>query len=412
MKRRRLLATSLATVSVVLVFAGCSAAGQVDDVPNTGANETANATPQVNSTWAEAYPLEYGSYLKGADKEKTGPGYEPGTEITRAHSHALMEQSMLDLSGDTEAVSCLSCHAAYDYRALYDEYGDDVASIPWSQIKSDHPNVQFWSCLQCHEGEPGGALTTTSAWWDKAAADYSFSDGDAVCGQCHGMGNSQLGVYNADRTFDYYKYGLDVDDIYRASMELSDANGSAMYDEATGMRLEGFGAEGTVEIYQNGTHQSLGMSCVSCHMPTEADENGVTFTSHNASGSPLENPAALEYCLTCHETQGISDTDAMVEFVRGRQDELASAETAFNASLDELYQAIAQKQGDGTVPQETLEKMMDAYEKAYFYQRYIGTWELFPIESNPGVKAAHNFDGYSGIIARGQKLVDDALALA
>lgn len=412
MKRKKLLAMSIAAVSVVLVFAGCSSSGQVNDISKTGVNEVANDTPQVNSTWAEAYPLEYGSYLEGADNEKTGPGYEPGTEITRAHSHALMEQSMLDLSGDTEAVSCLSCHAAYDYRALYEEYGDEVASIPWSKIKSEHPNVQFWSCLQCHEEEPGGTLTTTSAWWKNAAADYDFSDSDAVCGQCHGMGNSQLGVYNADRTFDYYKYGLDVDDLYRASMELSDANGSVMYDEATGMRMEGYGAEGTVEIFQNGTHQSLGMSCVSCHMPTDTDEDGATFTSHNASGSPLENPAALEYCLTCHEAQGISDADAMVEFVRDRQNELASAGTKFSASLDELYNTIVQMQGDETVSQDTLEKMMDAYEKAYFYQRYTGTWELFPVESNYGVKAAHNFDGYSGIIARGQKLIDDALALA
>lgn len=89
------------------------------------------------------------------------------------------------------------------------------------------------------------------------------------------------------------------------------------------------------------------MTCVDCHGVKMQGENG-EFTSHGFSESPLENPEALEYCLTCHSSQGVKDAEAMKEFVAAAQKKMADAEEAFGAERDQLQGLImAAKDAEG-----------------------------------------------------------------
>ena len=158
------------------------------------------------------------------------------------------------------------------------------------------------------------------------------------------------------------------------------------------------------EFFQNSTHDSMGLDCASCHMPQTASEDGTEFTSHDASGSPLENPDALAVCLSCHESQGIESADAMVEMVRGKQAEAARAEQELTADLEALKGAIAAKASAGASDAQ-LESARDAYTKAAYYLYYVtGRY------ADDGVKVAHNPVGTFDYLSRADKLVADAMA--
>lgn len=113
-----------------------------------------------------------------------------------------------------------------------------------------------------------------------------------------------------------WRYGLDPESLMKAALE--DGYEMAVNPETGIANFQANHPE--VEIFQGSVHQELGMTCVDCHGVKMQGENG-EFTSHGFSESPLENPEALEYCLTCHSSQGVKDAEAMKEFVAGRPEE-------------------------------------------------------------------------------------------
>ena len=136
-----------------------------------------------------------------------------------------------------------------------------------------------------------------------------FSTGEAVCGQCHMLFTANAYLHPEYRGQDFYKYGTEADELRQAMREIYDANpiaaedagiGTPYIDEETGAWIYGWGAHPVLEAFQGSKHQSMGVDCVSCHMQKTTAEDGTTYTNHFAAGSPLENPEAVEYCLTCH----------------------------------------------------------------------------------------------------------------
>ena len=147
------------------------------------------------------------------------------------------------------------------------------------------------------------------------------------------------------------------------------------------------------------------MTCVDCHGVKMQGENG-EFTSHGFSESPLENPEALEYCLTCHSSQGVKDAEAMKEFVAAAQKKMADAEEAFGAKRDQLPGLImAAKDAEG-VDADALAKAKENFTKGVWFVRYADGGGDFP-----GMKIAHNPKGEIDYVERATVLMDEGIAL-
>ena len=157
-----------------------------------------------------------------------------------------------------------------------------------------------------------------------------------------------------------------------------------------------------LELFQDGNHQKMGLTCTDCHMPQTEAADGATYTHHNMTQSPLENPAALEKCLTCHKSQGVEDADAMVTFVKGKMDELAQIQQATKTKLDEFHAKLAEVVAAGNADETKLQAAKDAYNLANVYFLYQGT----AMRPTDGSMAAMNF---SKSVEQLQK-ADDAIA--
>lgn len=157
-----------------------------------------------------------------------------------------------------------------------------------------------------------------------------------------------------------------------------------------------------LELFQDGNHQKMGLTCTDCHMPQTEAADGATYTHHSMTQSPLENPAALEKCLTCHKSQGVEDADAMVTFVKGKMDELAQIQQATKTKLDEFHAKLAEVVAAGNADETKLQAAKDAYNLANVYFLYQGT----AMRPTDGSMAAMNF---SKSVEQLQK-ADDAIA--
>jgi nitrite reductase (cytochrome c-552) len=406
-KRKKLILSILTAVPFVLVICfGCTAASSEkpsqDDEGNVIAAEGGSSSyTEIKriADWKDVYPEIYDSYMSGRDVLKEEPS--KGTDVTlRAHSHATLAETFSLICKQYSPrgpyrTSCLNCHSTDQHR-YYEEYGDDAFNMQlggWDMLYADlrdtGRDVEFWGCYQCHENDPENITRATNIMWNNAKTKtYDFADGDAVCGQCHS-------IPYTDNVNDLYRYGIDADSIAKAQLEDYNYLMSVCTD---------------VEIFQNSTHQSLGLTCVSCHMPTVTNEQGVTFTSHDASGSPLEKEESLKLCLSCHESQGIKSNAEMISFVEGKQADVAKAQQKLRIELAELEKTIAEMEAgveadNGVVDNDLLASLQDAYMWADYYLGYtIGG------ATTDGTLATHNYDQMLSLLSRGSALVKDALA--
>ena len=256
-------------------------------------------------------------------------------------------------------------------------------------------------------GNTYGDATSTSAKALFPAEDY-------VCGQCHAMFPGAAYLEDANKGIDQYKYGFEPEEMLRAMKEYYEANpvtetticagmvGVPMLDPEIDTVLYLTDACTEVELFQDSNHQKMGLTCTDCHMPQIEASGGTTYTYHNMTQSPLENPAALEKCLTCHKSQGIEDADAMVAFVKGKMDELAQIQQATKTKLDEFHAKLADAVAAGNADEAKLQAAKDAYNLANVYFLYQGT----AMRPTDGSMAAMSF---SKSVEQLQK-ADDAIA--
>jgi len=384
--------TLFTLIAIVVMVAGCTSV-KTKDAANPGGNAILHI-----ADWKDKYPDQYKSYMSGAGDYKEKDGL--------AHSHAVLRQSAevypRGLYASTNAgMGCIACKSA-DINTLYEQYGDKVWTMKYEDLRDKV--VDFYGCYSCHENNPEGTLTGASVSYRKLAGDYykTLAPGDVACGQCH----NALGGYtrrlakipgkNLDNLHPY-RYGTDADAILKAFVE----DGDKLPVDKDGVQYF-YSGHPDVEIFQGSTHQSLGLTCASCHMPQQTNESGKQYTSHDASGSPLKNEAALKYCLTCHKSQGIESTDAMVKFVKGKQGDLVNANKDVQASLDKLHGLIVA----GTTDTNVDKKARELYIKARWYQGYSNCDAQVP-----GTKAPHAFDKMNNYLTQAKKVADEGIAL-
>lgn len=303
------------------------------------------------------------------------------------------------------ATRCYACKSV-KFNDLYDQYGSEAFAMVADKEKQDFIGHEIWGCGSCHADgmNPTSEVDSQHIYFNTVIRDDGdmLSPGEKVCAQCHN--GSLTGACKDDKFFTEecapWRYGYDADSLLKAAIE----DGFEGADE-DGI-LSCFGGHYDFEFFQNSTHDSLGLDCTSCHMPTSTAEDGTTYTDHDASQSPLENKTSLEFCLTCHSSQGIESTDQMVEMVQGKQQEYATRMENLRSKTDLLEKNLRAAKQNGTIDDATFEKANDALAHATFYLGLLkGGY------SDYGIKAIHNPTAAADMLSRGESSVDEALTL-
>ncbi len=398
-----------------MALAGCAGTAPAGDsgekTPATGA---ATEAPQVKvgangvshiADWGEVYPDQTNSFLNGANdiEERDGDN--------RSHSHALLAEEMEAFAPDaTYAVRCMGCHSSW-FKEITETHGmtADVLNAPMASFKDEFTDMEFWDCRTCHGDDPRATPTATNKVFNTVTTSYTFPEQDTVCGQCHYADTQKM--WTDMESVDLYRNGVSPEGMFQTFLELEPAidpeiggNNIVSVDEETGIKMYGEGSVVDLENFQGSNHQNLGLTCTSCHMPKVTNENGEEYTSHDASGSPIENEAALEYCLTCHKNQGIDSTAAMKEFVLSKEDDVAELQLQLRADLETLKAAIVDGMASGKVDEATLDEARMAWSKGRWFLRYTYGHE----GENVGKKAAHNYDQMVNVLAQGHEVVTAA----
>lgn len=420
--------------------AGTSEANGVSEA-STGENGTVKTMEQ----WGELYPLQYSSYavtdiksdgqyhshydlkqkmLAPVDRKVRTDGqldtklltdgetgYNDDGNLTVSglwydseSGHWVVDEGEYgDLSGTRERQGCYACKSSL-FEDEYDRNGAEIFGAKLTDGFVDSMNGQVWNCGVCHDGDP--AMSTPDAqltYWTQLARDTfdTFDSNERVCGQCHNSLDyrSHITDQKAMDSFSPYQYGLDIDSLYEAAVE----DGVYSIDEDTGILLTCFDHP-EVEFVQGSAMRELGVTCVDCHMAETVDgTSGTVYTMHNASGSPLENEEALEYCLTCHKSQGIESTDDMARMVRNLQEETTAIEEQLKQKFDTAYDLIKSANQNGGAEESLLQQARDDYSlaEAYFHA-VCGDVGDEPL----GTKVVHNPTATADYNAKTGKLLD------
>ena len=341
-------------------------------------------------------------------------GYNDGGNLTVAgvwydseSGHWVVEEGEYgDLSGTRERQGCYACKSSL-FEDEYDQSGAEIFGASLTDGFVNSMNGQVWNCGVCHDGDPAtSAPDAQLTYWTQLARDTfnTFDSSERVCGQCHISLDyrSHITDQNVMDSFSPYQYGLDIDSLYEAAVE----DGVYSIDEDTGILLTCFDHP-EVEFVQGSTMRELGVTCVDCHMVETVDEtSGTVYTMHNASGSPLENEEALEYCLTCHKSQGIESTDDMVRMVRNLQEETTAIEEQLKQKFDVAYDLIKSANQNSGTEESLLQQVRDDYSlaEAYFHA-VCGDVGDEPL----GTKVVHNPTATADYNAKTGKLLDSII---
>lgn len=399
MKRRVVvIATVLSIMALILV--GCPANKPSDDTaantPQTETDKTTEMPPALTyDEWVAGYPAQYNSYA-----------VEKWEEDDKNHSHYYLRTLVEEYTGKLPLNgSCISCKTS-SFNALYEKHGEEVLTLPWDEVKGQVE--AYWDCGMCHTDSQTLALDPSLIYFEKLGAD-TFATTDVktrICGQCHnGLAIYRTLVGSPDATFDDfkpYRYGTDGAGVYKAALE--DNCGTA-YEEATGATIVRGTGENDLEVFTNSIHENLGLTCVDCHMTSSVAEDGEPYTNHNASGSPLDNPEALEYCLSCHTAQGIDSTSEMITFVRDTQEAMVELQTVANDKLASVKQRLTDATAAKSIDEASLNLARSNYAEANFYIQYYTC--MLP----DGAKVAHNPIAILDYLNRSYRLLDEAESL-
>lgn len=400
---------SIASVSVVSVAAvaliGMTPWSQ--PIMQAVADESDSATQEqslTSSALADAYPLEYAGTQQtrtnsngitvGHDVatlrdicEAPVPRDENGSVIANEdgtysiNSYKYDEESgqyvIEPLSDDQLAANglfsgCVSCKSSH-FNELYEQQGASAFTAVYDADNRAVIADDYWDCEMCHDGTPSADNVGAQMVYFTKLGEGLIEDlpaGDAVCAQCHNSYDYRSRITTEDDldTFRPYREGTDIDSVMEVCLE-DGTNFST--DEETGI-TEAYLTHPDIELYINTTMSQMGVTCVDCHMPKTTDsDSAVEYTNHFAASSPLENPDALEYCLTCHKAQGIEDADAMVDYVHEKQDEMAKGMEELESNAAEFKSALEDAINADSLDDDTLDQAKELYAKVTFYDRCL-----------------------------------------
>ena len=393
-----------AVFAVALVACASHTANSSSDEASAVAGDPSVAAYTSWEQWKDEFPDQVSSFYSGRSE----------TEVDgKVHSHAFFNENLkvYYMNGDrgpsmaeSTGMVCSSCKST-SFNTLYDEMGMDAYTASWDE---NVDTVDWWDCGLCHvDGDPTGELAyaTTNAKRTQTSLLDTLPASQAVCGQCHGA--MTMTAMLLPEGSDLYKYGTNPGALLQFALE-NGVKTKAAAGEAGEAGLEVLNGlnHSDLELFQGGVHAEQGLGCTDCHMPKKTNADGEEYTSHDASSTPLENEEALEYCLTCHTSQGVNSTDEMKQFILDAQAEIAEMKDNFNEVKTQFEQKFVEAWKSGSVDEATLEEGRDAYLHANFYLRYCGTGS----EEIPGQKVAHNPEMMRSYIEQATAMLEDNMA--
>jgi nitrite reductase (cytochrome c-552) len=349
-----------------------------------------NDTITDPAVWGQNFPLQYESYLRTVDQQRTRyggsealprtpteadprswvsqsrieedprlrtmwAGYAFATDFREERGHAYMLEDQLFTQRQNVAPqpgTCLHCHASVyvPYRTAGD--GDLMAgwerlnALPYAEARQfvTHPVA----CIDCHEPNTMRLRVTRPGFLEGIAALKRATEGiedydpntmatrqemrTFVCGQCH---------------VEYYFRGTEKRLVYPWAKGLK-ADSILAYYEENQVRDWTHGITGAAalkaqhpefELYNQGIHARAGVACADCHMPYE--RVGAMKVSDHHVRSPLLN--ADRACQTCHHATP-DEMRARAEQIQDRTFELR------NLAMDALIDLISAISADTTAP--------------------------------------------------------------
>jgi len=326
-----------------------------------GGSETMPAEKLARDPWLKRMFLGYAFSIDYRDR--------------RGHAYMLADQEVTKRLSVPQSGACLHCHASVMplYRKLGN--GDVFAGLDatWAMTYQDASKLLHESglahpigCVDCHDpasmalrvtrpgflrgiaalaasNAPVPAFSSIAAWRHAGRRgsydpNHHATHGEMrsfVCGQCH------VEYYCSTRLPLTYPWGqgLSVDAIeaYWDQTKLSD--GTPFYDfrhaETGAPVLKAQHPE--LELWSQGVHARIGVSCADCHMPDIS--TGATKVSDHWVRSPLLTMQRA--CLTCHRvTEG--ELTARVATIQDRtHDQLERGGAAIVSLIDAIVAARA-----------------------------------------------------------------------
>ncbi len=315
-------------------------------------------------------------------------GYAFGIDFREDRGHAYM----LEDQRNTERVkqrkqpgACLHCHASAipAYRAkgiaagapgtptesLTSANGQaqlmlgfgEVCKMPYGEATAlvEHPV----GCIDCHDPEtlalrvtrpgmlegiaalasgnsPVPHIPSITRWREDGRKDRYNPNSMAsrqemrslVCGQCH---VEYYFTPDAKRVTYPWDNGLKVEDAERYYDERNFSDWTHATSKAPALKAQ----HPEFEMWSQGVHARMGVSCADCHMPYER-LGAVKVSSHHVR-SPLLN--ATGACLNCHPT----DAAVLLERVAVIQDTTKALLTRAEQATADLIKGIAQAEAAG-----------------------------------------------------------------
>lgn len=356
--------------------------------------------------WETKHPDIHASYLKNAEMKETTYGgsvqvdylekypylktlYEGNSfsvEYLRARGHVCALEDILATERAKPGASCLSCKTS-DFLKHLEENGVAGNAMKFEDVAN--AEMETISCYDCHMNEPG-TLHVTRAHLTTALEGIAkeFKPEELACAQCH------------------VEYHLKPDTKEVVMPSVSGLNPEAMmafYDEAkysdwthprSGTDLLKV-QHPEWETFQGSVHNSMGLTCVTCHMPDTKNTAGETFPSHHWT-SPLKTVETS--CLPCHKDDTAASLTARVEGLQGGVEEKMNECGYLLADLIDELEASAKAGAD----EATLAEARAKHRAAQWY------WDFVFVENSEGF---HNNALAVSLLDKSRTLTQEALAL-
>lgn len=325
--------------------------------------------------------------------------YNPATDSYDIN--LLTDEQLAEMNLKSGCVACKTTH----FNDIYAQQGAAAFGNVYNAEARAIVDGDYFDCAMCHEGDPGtGELEPHLMFFPALGAGLSdhLDPRNGVCAQCHNSYDYRSSIKTEDdlREFRAYRNGHDVDSLFETCWE---DGVNIEWDAETGIP-ESYVLHPTIELFLGTKMQLLGVTCVDCHMPQVVEDDG-EYTDHFSAKSPLESAESLEYCLNCHERQGIATAADMVEYTRARQAELAGAMAELHERNVHFREALEQAVAERGADDASLDAPKKLYAKATWYEKCL---ETGPNES-PGSQAA--MLEWRGIVEKANATCDEGVAL-